>query len=309
MTAAEAFISLRSKSLLHLSACIGRFLGLQVRSNNYCSIRSPELSEGYLKSSIINYIYLQVYEHGFSPVKVPKDALSGSDMLLMGFPDCGSSYFLLMQLEDDFRPLFKLLETQPDPSGKPESSVTRIKNIDIDQMHMLQGERSLSLLDCDALTSSENYLGSNETLDHGLLSDLTVESSGLSGFSSLVDEIFEQERQSSAPAFSDQSYNHGPGPMSSHNGNPVNITSAGSSWNSSLYPMGNCNGRVPSASTGAIASSSETMKKMTASISDQDLASRSLHSVEVGSYIRGGPRVSAASARGNAFRKPGLTPG
>lgn len=30
MTAAEVFISLRSKSILHLFACIGRFLGLEV---------------------------------------------------------------------------------------------------------------------------------------------------------------------------------------------------------------------------------------------------------------------------------------
>ncbi|KAI3703653.1 hypothetical protein L1987_73845 [Smallanthus sonchifolius] len=277
VTAAEAFISLRSKSLLHLFACIGRFLGLQV------------------------------YEHGFSPVKVPKLALNGSNMLLMGFPDCGSSYFLLMQLEEDFRPLFKLLETQPDPSGKPESSVTRVKSVDINQMHMLEGEPNMSLLDYNALTSSANDLGSNHS-DHGLLSDLTVESSGLSGFSSLVDEIFEQERRSSAPAFSVQSYNHGSGAMSSHIDNPVNHTSAGSNWNSSLYPMSNYKGRVPSASTGSITSRSTTTKKVTTSKSEQDLASGSPHSVEVGSYITGGPRVSAASARGNAFRNPVSTP-
>lgn len=30
MTAAEVFVSMRSKSILHLFACIGRFLGLQV---------------------------------------------------------------------------------------------------------------------------------------------------------------------------------------------------------------------------------------------------------------------------------------
>ncbi|KAI7725976.1 hypothetical protein M8C21_030195 [Ambrosia artemisiifolia] len=229
-------------------------------------------------------------------------------MLLLGFPDCGSSYYLLMQLEEDFRPLFKLLETQPDSSGKPDSSVTRVKNVDINHMHMLEGESSLSLLDYNALTSA-NDLGFNQTSDRSLLSDLAVESSGLSGFSSLVDEIFEQERRSSAPAFSVQSYNHGSGSMSSHMDNSVNLTSAGSNWNGSLYPTSNYKGRVPSASTSSITSRNTTMKKMTASKSDQEMVSGSPHSVEVGSYITGGPRVSAASARGNAFRNSVSTPG
>ncbi|KAI7746325.1 hypothetical protein M8C21_030576 [Ambrosia artemisiifolia] len=276
MTAAEAFISLRSKSLLHLFACIGRFLGLQV------------------------------FEHSFSPVKVPKHALNGSNMLLMGFPDCGSSYFLLMQLEDDFRPLFKLLETQPDPSGKSESSVTRIKVVDINQMHLLEGERNLSLLDYNALTSSENDSVPSQASAHGLLSDLTVQGSGLSGFSSLVDEIFEQERRSSAPAYSTQSYSHGPGPISSNMDNSVNLTN----WNGSLYPANNnYRSRVPSASTSSITSRSTTMNKLSTSKSDQDLTSRSPHSAEVGSYITGGgARVSGSSSRGNTFRNSVSTP-
>ncbi|KAI3756120.1 hypothetical protein L1987_55934 [Smallanthus sonchifolius] len=279
MTAAEAFISLRSKSLLHLFACIGRFLGLQV------------------------------YEHSFSPVKVPKHALNGSNMLLMGFPDCGSSYFLLMQLEDDFRPLFKLLETQPDPSGKAESSVTRIKIVDINQMHMLEGELNSSLLDYDALISYTNDSSPNQASDHGLLSDLTVEGSGLSGFSSLVDEIFEQERRSSAPGYSAQSYHHGSGSISSNIDNSVNLTSAGSNWNGSMYPVSiNYKGRVSSASTSSITSRSTTMKKLSASNTDLDLASRSPHSAEVGSYITGGARVSASSARGNTFINSVSTP-
>lgn len=232
--------------------------------------------------------FLQVYEHGFSPVKVPKHALNGSNMLLMGFPDCGSSYFLLMQHEDDFRPIFKLLETQPDPSGKPESSgvlnlVSRIKNVDINQMHMLEGEPNLSLLDYNTLTFSTNDAGStNQTSDHGLLSDLSVEHS-LSGFSSIVDEIFEQERRSSAPAFSVQSYNQD---------NSVKLASVGSNWNGSLYPMSNYKGRTQSVSTSSITSASgrsTSVKKITSSKSDQDLASRS--------------PLSAASARSNAFRK------
>lgn len=245
---------------------------------------------------------MQVYEHNFSPVKVPKHALNGSSMLLMGFPECGSSYFLLMQLEDDFKPLFKLLETHPDPSGKAESSVTRIKSVDISQMLLLEGEPNLSLLDYNSLTSSVNDSGPSQASDHGLLSDLTVQGSGLSGFSSLVDEIFELERRSSVPAFSAQSYNN--------IDNSVNLTSAGSNWNSSLYPVSsNYKGRVPSASTGSTTSRSATMKKLPASKSDQDLTSRSPHSAEVGSYITGGTRVSASSARGNTYRNSVSTPG
>ncbi|KAK4596460.1 hypothetical protein RGQ29_014483 [Quercus rubra] len=143
MTAAEVFISLRSKSTLHLFASIGRFLGLEV------------------------------YEQGFAAVKVPKNIGNGSSMLLMGFPDCGSSYFLLMLLDKDFKPLFKLLETQQDPSGKAHSfndlnNVMRIKNIDIGQMQMLEDEMNLSLLD---LGKRHSFLpsagGPNQTSEHG----------------------------------------------------------------------------------------------------------------------------------------------
>ncbi|KAL4564908.1 hypothetical protein LXL04_028984 [Taraxacum kok-saghyz] len=195
MTASEAFISLRSKSLLHLFACIGRFLGLEV------------------------------YEHGFSPVKVPKQVLNGSNMLLMGFPDCGSSYFLLMQLEDNFTPIFKLLETQPDPSGKQEPSssnvsvlVTRSKNIDINQIHILEGE---------TLPLSSDL----ESSDHSLVSDLTNEVSGsgsglLSVFSSIVDDVFEQERRSSAPGFPVQSFNNTFNATSSSIGSMYNMGSS-----------------------------------------------------------------------------------
>lgn len=242
-----------------------------------------------------------MYEHSFSPVKVPKHALNGSNMLLMGFPECGSSYFLLMQLEDDFRPLFKLLETQLDPSGKGGSSVTRIKTVDINQMH---------LLDCNAFTSSEEDSGPGQASDHGLLSYLTVQGSGLSDFSLLVDEIFEQERRSSASAYSTQSYSHGPAPTSSNIDNSVNLTNAGSNWNGSLYPANNsCRGRAPSASTSSMISRSTTMKKLSGSKSDQDLASRSAHSADVGTHISGGARVSASSARGNTIRNSVLTPG
>ncbi|XP_071733743.1 mediator of RNA polymerase II transcription subunit 14-like [Rutidosis leptorrhynchoides] len=249
MTAAAAFISLRSKSLLHLFASIGRFLGLKV------------------------------YEHGFSPVKVPKHVMNGYNMLLMGFPDCGSSYFLLMQLEDDFRPIFKLLETQPDPSGKPESSgvfnlVTRVKNVDISQMHMLEGDPDSTVLDYGALTSSINDTGINKTCDHGLVSNLAIEGSGLSGFSSIVDEIFEQERRSPVSAFSVQNYSHESGQISSR--------------------------RMSSVSTSSIVSRKPSNKKLPASKYEQD----DDHTPVAGSRsARLTSQVSSKSSKGNAFKK------
>ncbi|KAI4350064.1 hypothetical protein L6164_010589 [Bauhinia variegata] len=184
MTAAKVFTNLRSKSILRLFASVGRFIDLEV------------------------------YEHGFSPVKISKSILNGSAMLLMGFPDSGSSYFLLLQLDKDFKPLFKLLETQPDPCGKDQSpdklnQVFRIKKIDIGQMQMHEDEMNLSLVDWGKLHSFlPNTAAPNQTSEHEFLSEAGLESSiqmagcHPSGFSSVVDEVFGLEKGSSVPPFS-----------------------------------------------------------------------------------------------------------
>jgi len=161
--------------------------------------------------------FLQVYEHGFNIVKIPKDASNGSAMLVMGFPDCGSSYFLLMQLDKDFKPLFKLLETQPDPSGTDNLSggdlnqVLRIKKIDIGQMQVHEDEMNLSLVDWGKLRSVlPNAIGPNQTSAHEFFSDIRLENSVQiarghpSGFSSLVDEVFGLEKGSSVAPLSVQ---------------------------------------------------------------------------------------------------------
>ncbi|KAA8544913.1 hypothetical protein F0562_019692 [Nyssa sinensis] len=334
MSAAEVFTSLRSKSILHLFVCIGRFLGLEV------------------------------YEHGFAAVKVPKHILNGSSLLLMGFPECGSSYFLLMQLDKDFKPLFKLLETQLDPSGKVHSfHVIRIKSIDIGQMQMLEDELNLSLLDCGKLLSfSPNGVGTNQTSEPGLLSEFSLGGSVLSSgghpssFSSIVDEVFELERGSSAPSSSLQNlsttFNTSP---ASHFGSVpksfqsikagtsspkwegglqissvTKVSSGGPHYNGSIYASSNMKGIVQSSSVSSPSSGlgrSTTMKKLSASKSDQDLSSlRSPHSTEVGSCaimddnqlnVSGnrssrvlspprptGPRVSAPNAKTNGPRIP-----
>ena len=271
--------------------------------------------------------FLQVYEHGFAAVKVPKNISNGSSMLLMGFPDCGSSYFLLMLLDKDFKPLFKLLETQPDPSGKAHSfneinHVIRMKKIDVGQMQMLEDEMNLSLLDWGKLFSFlPSAGGHNPASEHGLLSDIGLGSSMQiagcppSSFSSVVDEVFELEKGSSVPPFSVQnlssSYNtssaahFGSAPISLHGmkagtsspkweggmqisqiNTVAKVSSMATHYNGSMYASSNLKGPVQSSSVGSLSSGpgrSTTLKKLSASKSEQDLASlRSPHSVEVG---------------------------
>uniref|UniRef100_A0A6M2EMA0 Mediator of RNA polymerase II transcription subunit 14 n=1 Tax=Populus davidiana TaxID=266767 RepID=A0A6M2EMA0_9ROSI len=298
ITAAEVFISTRSKSILHLFASIGRFLGLEV------------------------------YENGFSALKVPKNLLTGSTTLLMGFPDYGNSYFLLAQLDKDFKPLFKLLEMQPDSSGKTHSSidstpVIRLKKIDVSQMQMLEDELNLSVFDLGKLNRFlQNAADYNQTTEHGLPSEFRLEGHmpiagcSLSSFSSVVDEVFELEKGASAPSFPllnvNSSFNASPAshfasvPMNLHSikaGTPspkweagmqvsqvnsmAKVSGVASPYNGSLYPSNNLKGPVHSNSFSSLSSGlgrATAVKKLSASKSDQDLSSlRSPHSVEVGS--------------------------
>ncbi|KAL5837783.1 hypothetical protein ACOSQ3_014952 [Xanthoceras sorbifolium] len=297
MSAAEVFTSLRSKSILHLFAAIGRFLGLEV------------------------------FEHGFAAMKVPKNLSSGSTMLLMGFPDCGSSYFLLMELDKDFKPVFKLLETQSGPSGKGHSNtdldnVMRIKKIDINQMQILEDELNLSILDRRKLLSFlPNVECPNQTMEHGLLSEFNLDSSmqiagGFpSSFSSVVDEVFGFEKGTSAPSHLGQNLpssftmspasHFGTVPMNLHGvkagttspkwegglqvsqlNNVAKVQLGASHYNGTLYSSSNVKGPVHSSSFSSLSCGlgrSTTVKKLSASKSEQDLASlRSPHSVEVG---------------------------
>ncbi|KAK4852737.1 hypothetical protein QYF36_026620 [Acer negundo] len=297
MSAAEVFTSLRSKSISHLFAAIGRFLGLEV------------------------------FEHGFAAMKVPKNLSSGSTMLLMGFPDCGSSYFLLMELDKDFKPVFKLLETQSDPSGKGRSvndlnNVVRIKKIDINQMRILEDELNLSILDRRKLLSFlPNAECPNQNSEHGLLSEFNLDSSmqiagGFqSSFSSVVDEVFGFEKGTSAPSYPGQNLSSsfitspashfGTVPMNLHGvkagtpspkwegglqvsqlNNVAKVPLGASHYNGTLYSSNNVKTPVHSSSFSTLSSSlgrSTTVKNLSASKSDQDLASlRSPHSVEIG---------------------------
>ncbi|KAL4029113.1 hypothetical protein IC575_012334 [Cucumis melo] len=296
MSAADVFIRLRSRSILHLFASISRFLGLEV------------------------------YENGFSAVRLPKNISNGSSMLLMGFPDCGNSYFLLMQLDKDFKPQFKLLETKPDPSGKARglsdlSNVIRVKKIDVDQTQILEDELNLSLLDWGKLFPSLPNSAGNQTPENGLLPDISIggalQIAGYppSSFSSVVDEVFELEKgPPPVPSFSVSNMSQSFNSTASHYGSLSNIhnvkgvpspkwevgmqpsqvnnvaklSNIPSHSNGSLYSGSNLKGPVPSTSMGSISSGpgrGAATRRLSNSKSEQDLTSlRYPNPVEGGSY-------------------------
>lgn len=292
MTAAQVFISLRSKSISHLFACVGRSLGLEV------------------------------FERGFASLKLPKNISNGSSILLMGFPECGSSYYLLMQLDKDFKPLFKLIETQLDPSRKAESftnlnNMIRIKDVDIGQMQMCEDDLNLSLLDFGKLLSVLPTLSPSRTSEQSLLSEFSLEGSALassfpSKFSSIVDEVFELEKGSSAANLSGQGpspgstygtspvSHFGPGGMTLHSTKvgtpspkwdgsqvPTRLSGMPPNYSGSMYTGSHYRSLLQSGSTGSISigPGRSQVKKLSSSKSDQDLTSlRSPQSGGVGSY-------------------------
>ncbi|KAG5399199.1 hypothetical protein IGI04_021013 [Brassica rapa subsp. trilocularis] len=179
ISAVDAFINLRSKSILHFFAAIGKFLGLEV------------------------------YEHGFGVNKSPKSLSDGSSILALGFPDCESSHLLLMELEKDFTPLFKLAETQTDGSGKPQflndlSNVLRVKKIDIGQIRILEDD--LNLITSDVASFVSSFSDAERSLSQasghrgpGLVEESLAEmSGGQLSFSSIVDEVFGHQKVTSS---------------------------------------------------------------------------------------------------------------
>ncbi|XP_041991440.1 mediator of RNA polymerase II transcription subunit 14-like [Salvia splendens] len=277
ITAAKSFINLRRNSILHLFACIGRFLGLEV------------------------------FEHGFTAAKLPKNLAEDSNSLFMGFPECGDSYFLLMQLDKEFKPCPKLIEVQSESSGKAEafgdiSKVIRVKNLDISRMHMCEDELNSSLLDRRKMLSIPNEVNANETSEHGISSNSSLDGSLLLSndpisFSSIVDEVFELEKgsngqsSSSTSALTSSSY-FGPGTMNIHSIKP-SMSSPNWEGQASQNEMSNFKSSTHRGSTNSLPTKSQAIKKLTASKSDQDLAAlRSPHS---GSFSVSGSKPWAAS--------------
>ncbi|PKA61335.1 Mediator of RNA polymerase II transcription subunit 14 [Apostasia shenzhenica] len=266
MTASEVFMSLRSKSILHLFASIGRSLGLKV------------------------------YEHCLTTLKIPKPVLHGSDLLLMGLPQSGNSYYLLMQLDKDFRPLFNLLETQTESNGMSHavgdvSHVVRFNKIDINEMLMVDDELNLSLLNSDKLNSlvfSSTSIQISECglLHSGLEPALQTSEFSRSSFSSIVDEVFESNKdtsgnivhsQSFSSSFSVPSFSHLNSLSNSNQGTKSGVVSSildSSTPNFSkvsvvpFYPSGNSKVLL-----NAHSSSKPSFQKLSSSKSEQDLSS------------------------------------
>lgn len=249
------------------------------------------------------HILLQVFEHGFTAVKLPKTLSDDSNSLFMGFPECGSSYFLLMQLDKEFKPCPKLIEAQVDSSGKTEpfgdmSKLIRVKNLDISRMRMCEDELNLSLLDHRKMLSIPNDVNANEISEHGLPSNSCLEGSLLRSnlpisFSSIVDEVFELEKGSNGLSASSTSVlssasHFGLGTMNLHSIKPSMSSPKWEGAQTSQNAMSNFKSSLQSGSTNSLTTSlvkSQAVKKLTASKSDQDLAAlRSPHSGGFGSY-------------------------
>lgn len=166
-TAIEVFVSLRTKSILHLFAATGRFLGLKVFSQSQVTL------------------------------KIPKSVLHGSDFVVMGFPQSANAYYLLIQLDNYLKPVFHLLETQTDESNNSNADanqVIRFNRIDISHMQIGEDEYSVNLFDTGKVLQDIEGRSFRPS-GNGKLLPLTPSFSP--SFSSLVDEVFEHNTSSS----------------------------------------------------------------------------------------------------------------
>ncbi|CAO2201364.1 unnamed protein product [Urochloa humidicola] len=167
LTANEVFVSLRTKSILHLFAATGRFLGLKVFSQSQVTL------------------------------KIPKSVLYGSDFMVVGFPQCANAYYLLVQLDSDLRPVFHLFETRTDESSNSNADanqVLRFNTIDISRMQIGEDEYSMNIFDTGkALRDIEG----RSLRPSGNAKLLPLASSLPPSFFSLVDEVFEHNTISS----------------------------------------------------------------------------------------------------------------
>jgi mediator of RNA polymerase II transcription subunit 14 len=219
----------------------------------------------------------QVYDQTLNSLKIPEKILLGSDMSIIGFPQCGNSYYLLIQLDKEFKPVFHLLESQLVPSAEERNSITDVKTIirvgeiDVGQMPITQDDlNTTSLIKWEKIQMmlQNNPSMSNHIIDNGLEPVLQLPGgfgSSRSTFSSIVDEVFESEKSNAniAGSFPSQShlstgYGYSPGFMSSGSGNYL---------------------QSPNSFVASSPSRSLSARKVVPSKSDQDL--RSLHSPDV----------------------------
>ncbi|TVU06604.1 hypothetical protein EJB05_49828 [Eragrostis curvula] len=177
LTASEVFLGLRTRSILQLFAATGNFLGLKVYSQSQVTL------------------------------KIPKSVLYSSDFVLMGFPQCANAYNLLIQLDNDLKPVFHLLETRTDGSNMFKADPTseakeaiRLNEIDISHMQIGENECSMNLFNAEK--APQDMVNHNQTPEgrplkqrgNGELLSLVP---SFSHFFSAVDEVLGYDQCSS----------------------------------------------------------------------------------------------------------------
>ncbi|GJM99723.1 hypothetical protein PR202_ga16850 [Eleusine coracana subsp. coracana] len=172
--ATEVFASLRTRSILHLFAATGSFLGLKVHQQSQGSM------------------------------KIPKSVLHGYDIMVMGFPHCANMYYLLMQLDKDFRPVFHLLETQCDTSTSDKANASadakeaiRFNKIDVGRIQIFKNDSSTIPFDVK-LQALQGIANCTDIIENGIPIQNGIEALPLlpacsPSFSSIVDEVFEYD--------------------------------------------------------------------------------------------------------------------
>ncbi|KAI5062182.1 hypothetical protein GOP47_0022721 [Adiantum capillus-veneris] len=113
----DIFISLRNRSLLQLYADIGVSINLKV------------------------------FEKGTLRLKPPTEGPRiGADTLILAFPDCCMSFFLMLQMNSDFMPILTLIEGQPQQNSMLSGPVrfVRYKNLDVGSLLVKEDEFSVS---------------------------------------------------------------------------------------------------------------------------------------------------------------------
>uniref|UniRef100_A0A0E0IAE3 Mediator of RNA polymerase II transcription subunit 14 n=1 Tax=Oryza nivara TaxID=4536 RepID=A0A0E0IAE3_ORYNI len=167
-TATDVFVSLRTRSILHLFAATGSSLGLKVYSQSQVTL------------------------------KIPKSILCGSEFMVMGFPQCANAYYLLMQLDKSFKPVFCLLEIQSNEGDNNNADATtdakeaiRFIRIDISKLKIDEDVQIGNFFDKDKLLALQN-VEDRPQRQSGADEPLPARPS----FFSIVDEVFRCDRGS-----------------------------------------------------------------------------------------------------------------
>ena len=124
----------------------------------------------------------------------------------MGFLNYGNSYYLLIQLDMDFKPLFTLMESKQDStsrSGLLSGSIHMFcfNKIDIGRMQMVDHEVNLNLLDNGWLSLEKEIIEISDLMSESMSNPNAFTDSKLQGqgwlqssFSFLADDVFEFDK-------------------------------------------------------------------------------------------------------------------